>query len=155
MKQCKLCSFYFRWLPVYSTRYDLYILCYQQYRMIPCTKGQSTFHLIRYVRTRYMHRMWLIHPYVTPRPRHFDIRSLSSEYSVGLLDRAHIYAATIRVPWRAIPYEYVFRSSTTYTLGTILLVCVCVVAHVVPHTTQWGIYGCTHWQPILTGAKHR
>ena len=31
--------------------------------------------------------MWWIHPYMTPRPRLFDIRSLSSECFVGLLDR--------------------------------------------------------------------
>ena len=36
------------WLPVSYNRYDLNILCYQQYSMIPGTKGQSTFHPIRY-----------------------------------------------------------------------------------------------------------
>ena len=42
-----------------------------------------------------------------------------SESSVGLLGRAYVYAATICVPWRAIPYDYVFRSSTTYTLSVL------------------------------------
>ena len=46
MEQCALRPFYFRQLPVYRTRYDLYILSYQQYSRIPGgTKGQSTFYL--------------------------------------------------------------------------------------------------------------
>ena len=38
---------------------------------------------------------------------------------VGLLDRARIYAAPIRVLWRVIPCEHVFRSSTTNTLSVL------------------------------------
>ena len=46
--------------------------------------------------------------------------SKSSESSViGLLDRAHIYAAHTRVRWRAIPYDYVFRSPITNALSVL------------------------------------
>ena len=64
--------------------------------------------------------MWLIHLIRDPPPSTFQYTlSKSSESSVGLLYRAHIYAATIRVPWRAMPYDYVFRSSTTYSLSVL------------------------------------
>ena len=65
--------------------------------------------------------MWWVHLIRDAPPSTFRYTlSKSSESSVvGLLDRAHIYAATIRVPWRAIPYDYVFRSSTMYTLSVL------------------------------------
>ena len=64
--------------------------------------------------------MWLIHLIRDPPPSTFQYTlSKSSESSVGLLDWAQIYTAPIRVPWRAIPYDYVFRSSTTYTLSAL------------------------------------
>ena len=70
------------------------------------------------IRTYQVHAcMWWIHPYVKPRPRLFDIRSLSSESSVVLLEITHTFAATTRVPWRAIPYEYVFRSAIIFFCG--------------------------------------
>ena len=108
-----------RWLPVYYTRYDLCILCDQQHSIIPGTRGQSTFHLIRstYVTGTCM---WWIHLIRDALPSTFRYTlSKSSEPSVGLLDRAHLYAVTIRVSWRAIPYDYVFRFSTTYTLSVL------------------------------------
>ena len=43
-EQCMLWSFYYRWVTVYYTRYELYIL----YSIIPGTKGISTFQLIRH-----------------------------------------------------------------------------------------------------------
>ena len=52
----------------------------------------------------------------------FEVLSESSVVLMGLLDRAHIYAASIRVRWRAIPFDYVFRSSTTNTLSVLLYV---------------------------------
>ena len=112
--------------------------------------------------------MWWIHLIRDALPSAFRYTlSKSSECSVvGLLDRAHIYAAPIRVTWRAILYEYVFRSSTTHTLGTILLrsffflIRVCIVAHVAPDTTRCDILylststGNPYWPVASVGRKH-
>ena len=115
-EQCMLWSFYFRWLPVYYTSYELYI-----YSIIPGTKGKSTFQLIRhtYVPCTCIYAMNTSH---TWRPvLGFSIYALEVFwiFYVGLLDRAHIYAAHTRVRWRAIPYDYVFRSSITNALSVL------------------------------------
>ena len=83
--------------------------------MIPGSKGQSTFHLIRYtyVSSACMYVMNTSHTWHSAPD--FLIYALQVVRIFCRTDRAHIYAATIRVPWRAILYEYVFRSSTTYT----------------------------------------
>ena len=84
---------------------------------------------------------------VTPCPRLFDIRCTPSSLQNLLSDcwRQHMYTP-IQYPCHTV--WICFRSSTTYTLGTILRVC--IVSHVAPDATEWGIYGYTHWQPILT-----
>ena len=68
------------------------------------------------IRTYQVHAStWLIHLIRdTPTSTFRYTLSKSSESSIGLLDRAQVYAAPIRVPWRAIHYDYAFRSSTTY-----------------------------------------
>ena len=87
MEQCTLCSFYFRWLPVYYTMCDLYILCYQQYSMIPGTKGQSTFHLIRYT---YVSGtcMYVMNTSHTWRP--------APDFSIHALQVVRIFCRTVR-----------------------------------------------------------
>ena len=71
---------------------------------------------IRYVRDEYIR--WIHLSRAAPSP---DFISKFSESVAGLLskDRAHIYAAHTRVRWRAIPYDYVFRSSITNALSVL------------------------------------
>ena len=96
-------------------------LCYQKHCIIPSTNGKWTFQLIRYT---YVSGMYAMNTSFTWRPvLGFSIYALEvfRIFYVGLLsiDRAHIYAARIRVPWRAIPYDNVFRSSTTNALSVL------------------------------------
>ena len=139
-----------------NTKYDLYIQSYQHYSIIPGIKDQSTFHLIRYT---YVPGtcMYVMNTSHTWRPAlgfsTDDVRSLVSRIfcrtarGSTYIRRCYTRAMACHTFWIC------FRSSTTYTLGTILRVG--VVVHVAPDTTQWGVCGYTQWQPILTGAKHR
>ena len=91
-------------------------LCYQKHCIIPSTNGKWTFQLIRYT---YVSGMYAMNTSFTWRPvLGFSIYALEvfCIFYVGLLDRAHIYAAHTLVRWRAIPYDHVFRSSTTNAL---------------------------------------
>ena len=101
--------------------------------------------------------MWWIHVISDPPPSTFRYTlSKSSESSVGPLDRAHIYAATIRVPWRAIPYDYVFRSSTTYTLSVLYAYVLWLMLRLIqPGVVYTGTRTDNpHWPVRSIGRKH-
>ena len=156
MEQCKLCSFYFRWLPVYYTRYDLYILCYQQYSMIPGTNGQSTFHLKRYT---YVPGtcMYVMNTSHTWRPALgfsiCDVRSLVSKiFCRTARERTNIRRAYTRpmachTAWICFP----FLDNVHSRYYTTRMRCGSCCAWYNP---VWYIRGHS-LTPILTGAKHR
>ena len=122
----ELWSFYFRWLPVYYTRYQvltLYPISSAVLYQVPRVNQPFIKHDIRtyqvHACTRWIHLMRDTPSDAPSSDFRYTLAKSSESSVVGLLDRAHIYAAPIRVQWRAIPYDYVFRSSTTNTLSVL------------------------------------
>ena len=92
-------------------------LCYQKHCTIPSTNGKWTFHLIRYT---YVSGTYAMNTSFTCRPvLGFSLEIFWIFCCRTPINRTHIYAARIRVPWRPIPCEHVFRSSTTNTLSAL------------------------------------
>ena len=114
-----------------------YFRCNYRY-IIPGTKGHSTSHLIRYtyVRGTCVYVMNTSHTWGPALGFSiYDVRSpLSRIFCRTARERTYIR----RYYTRAIPYDCSFLGNV-HTLGTIFRVC--VVAHVAPYTTQWGICG--------------
>ena len=118
MEQCTLCLFYFRWLPVYFIRYELYILStvyyYARYEGSISISSNTT-----YVRTRYMNVRDEYISFVTPRPRisiyapevFWIFCCWTARYSIYGVYTPHLYACDGVPYWIECLRIYVYKKS--------------------------------------------